>query len=139
MNKTSSNFTSTRRHAAAVDMTTYYLNSYWCEWRYVQVLAIKKLLQEKYEFYHSIVRYALGEQDDASIAQEIKHGLYFDAIAHCVQFIEDLFALIRASEQPDYFIRNIITYNAGQVTNLIKGFKTTDQHIRNAFHIPKSC
>lgn len=136
MSKKKASLTVAQRHAAAVDMTNYYLSSYWSEWRYVHVLASKKLLDEKYEFYASIVRDSLKEEDEASIAQEIKHGLYHDAIAQCVQYIEDLFALIYASKDPDYFIRNIVSYSAGQVTNLIKGFKMTDQGIRTAFFIP---
>jgi hypothetical protein len=125
-----------KRRRASIDMTLYYFNSQWVEWRYVQILTIKKLLEQKYSFFQNIVQEGLKESDEASIAQEITHGLYLDAIAQCVQYIEDLFALIRASKDPDYFIRNIITYNAGQVTSMIKTFKLTDKDVLKAFHIP---
>jgi len=137
MSKKKTSLTAAQRHAAAVDMTNYYLSSYWTDWRYVHILTTKKLLDEKYNFFHSIVKDSLKEADEASIAQEIKHGLYHDAIAQCVQYIEDLFALFYASKEPDYFIRNIVSYSAGQVTNLIKGFKGTDQRIKTVFFIPE--
>ncbi len=54
------------------------------------------------------------------IAQELTNGLEFDMLANVVQYIEDLFALLKAGSKKDFFIREIITYSAGQVENLIK-------------------
>lgn len=73
---------------------------------------------------------------EATIAQELKNGMYFDAISECVQYVEDLFALIKASQQSDYFIRNIITYKAVQVSQSISNFKVNRSSIVKAFHIP---
>lgn len=131
--------TNEERRKASVDLTLTYLNSYYANWRLAKVLTIEKLLEERYDFYKEIIS-DLKEHDDtdgsATIAQEIRHGLYFDAIAHCVQYIEDLFALIKSAKQPEYFIRNIITYKAGEVTNFIKSFKINPKIASEVYHFP---
>lgn len=134
--KISKNLTKEQRLKAAIDMTGYYLDAFWPEWRYVQIITIKKLIHTKYDFYKSITEEIYGEADEAIIAQNIRNGLILDAIAHCIQYIEDMFALINASKNPDYFIRDIITYQAGQVTSTIKTFKPTTKSLGSAFHFP---
>ncbi|WP_160711832.1 hypothetical protein [Chitinophaga solisilvae] len=136
MKKKTSRLSPALRRQASADMTRYYMNSYWSEWRYVKVLTLQKLLRTKYDFYQSVTEELYKEPHEATIAQEITHGLYYDTIAQCIQYIEDLFALIRASRDPDYFIKNIVTYQAGQITNLIKGFKVDDKSLGEAFHYP---
>lgn len=126
-----------QRLNASVDLTLTYFASYYPEWRLTKILANQKLLNERYDFYKDIAKEAGNWDDDsgeATIAQEIKNGLYFDSITHCVQYIEDLFALIRASKKPDYFIRHIITYKAGEVSNAIKAFKADKKTVSKAFH-----
>lgn len=136
MNKKHKTITDAQRHAAAVDLTSYFLSSYSTEWRLVQVLAIRKLLGSKYDFYKSVITEMYGDNDDALIAQDITNGLYFDAIAHCIQYVEDLFALIKASEKPDYFIKHVVSYSAGQITAMIKSFKPDRKKLGAAFHFP---
>ncbi|WDF79047.1 hypothetical protein PQ469_03380 [Mucilaginibacter sp. KACC 22773] len=131
--------TNEQRRLATVDLTLTYLNNYYSEWRYTKVLTLQKLIDNRYEFYADLTSKVKSNRDDtgeATIAQEIQNGLYFDAIAQCIQYIEDLFALIRASKQPEFFIRNIITYKAGEVTNFIKTFKAERKYVANAFHFP---
>lgn len=128
-----------QRKKASVDLTLTYLNSYYANWRLAKVLTIEKLLNERYEFYKEIISEVKVHDDhdgSATIAQEIKHGLYFDAIAHCVQYVEDLFALIKSAKQPDYFIRNVVTYKAGEVTNFIKSFKIDAKTVSEIYHFP---
>ncbi|MEJ0104713.1 MAG: hypothetical protein WDO19_20115 [Bacteroidota bacterium] len=128
--------TPNQRTAASIDMTTHFLNSYYSEWRLVKILGIKKMLDNKYSFFDTVTLEVEGNNNGASIAQEITNGLYFDAVSECVQYIEDLFALINASKRPDYFIHDIITYSAGKITNQIKSFKPNVLVLSNAFHIP---
>lgn len=131
--------TKEERRKASVDLTLTYLTSYYADWRLVKILTIEKLLSERHAFYKDIVTDIKKHDDEdgaATIAQEIKHGLYFDAIAHCVQYVEDLFALIKAAKQPDYFVRHIITYKAGEVTNYIKSFKANAKSISEIYHFP---
>ena len=128
-----------QRLSASIDLTLTYFQSYYTEWRLTKGLANKKLLEERYDFFSDIsneVHKWDDQNGEATIAQEIKHGLYFDSIAQCIQYVEDLFALIRASKKPDYFISNIITYKAGEVTNAIKQFKASHESISRAFQFP---
>jgi hypothetical protein len=133
--------TPNQRTQASIDLTLTYLGSYYPDWRLTKVLTLKKLLAERYEFYKDIiqgVKHHHDESGEATIAQEIRNGLYFDSISQCVQYVEDLFALISASKKPDFFIKNIITYDAGRVTNLIKSFNSniTAKRIAETFHFP---
>ncbi len=128
-----------QRRKASIDLSLTYLNSYYANWRLTKVLTIQKLLIEKYTFYKdfsSDIKQGDDADGNATIAQEITHGLYFDAIAHCVQYVEDLFALIKSAQQPDYFVRNIITYKAGEVTNFIKNFKINSKTVSEIYHFP---
>jgi hypothetical protein len=128
-----------QRKKASVDLTLTYLNSYYANWRLTKVLTIEKLLKARHTFYNDIILDVKDHRDEdgsATIAQEIKNGLYFDAIAHCVQYVEDLFALIKAAQQPDYFVKNIITYKAGEVTNFIKSFNADAKTVAKVYHFP---
>lgn len=133
--------TAQQRTKASVDLSLTYIQNYYADWRLAKVLTLQKLLSDKYDFYKDFVGEIKHYQDptgDATIAQEIKNGLYFDAISQCIQYVEDLFALINASAKPDYFIKRIINYDAGVVVNLIKSFnaKLSRKRIAEAFHFP---
>jgi hypothetical protein len=124
---------------AGVDLTRYYLGGYYASWRLAKVLTIQKLIDQRHSFYADLAQ-DIRQYDDldgaATIAQEVHHGLHFDAIAHCVQYVEDLFALIRAARKPQAFIRGVVTYRAGEVTHEIKTFKAERKRIGQAFHFP---
>lgn len=129
-----------QRKRASVDLTLTYFRSYFQEWRLTKVLTIEKLIDERYEFYDSMLPEIeeWGEQyGTATIAQEIHNGLYHDAIAQCIQYIEDLFALMEASKKKDYFVRNIVTYKAGKITDKIKSYKAIKSNIVRDFYIPE--
>ncbi|MBL7932482.1 MAG: hypothetical protein JNL60_11295 [Bacteroidia bacterium] len=131
--------TKEERTRASVDLSIQYLASYYSDWRLVKVLSNKKLLDERYEFFMPLMKELVqdGDADGSStIAQEIKNGIHFDSISHCVQYVEDLFALIRAAQNKDYFVRNIVTYKAGEITNFIKGFRITPNSAGKIYHIP---
>jgi len=128
-----------QRKLASIDLTATYLSNYYAGWRYAKVLTLEKLINERYVFFKEIALQTKPVGDDsgeATIAQEIQHGLYFDAISQCVQYVEDLFALIKASKQPDFFVRNVITYKAGEVINYLKSFKADEKNIGSIFHFP---
>jgi hypothetical protein len=50
-------------------------------------------------------------------------------------FLNDAF-LISAMKNPDFFVKNIITYEAGRITASIKTYKSNVKNIRRDFHIP---
>lgn len=131
--------TSEQRKKASIDLTITYLSSYYTEWRLVKVLSNQKILDQRHNFFREFIDDVKTDDDkegSATIAQEIKHGIIHDSIAHCIQYIEDLFAFLKASENPNYFVRNIITYNAGKITNRIKEFKCNRKTIADMFHFP---
>ncbi len=131
--------TKDQRRKASGDQARYFLGSYFVDWRLTQVLTLGKLIQQRHTFYTDLIDEVKTPDDPtggSTIAQEIHNGLHFDAIAHCVQYVEDLFALIEAAKESDYFIKRIVTYNAGSITNRIRGFKATPQNVADAFHFP---
>jgi hypothetical protein len=127
------------RNIVTKDQINQFFTSYYSEWRAIQILAIKEKLNTRYEFYKDIVEEIKSTDLDAgenTIAQQIKNGLLFEAISTSIQYIEDLFALIKASEKKDYFIRNIIKYDAGKIDSLIKNFNATNKNICKSFYFP---
>jgi len=128
-----------QRKRASLDLSLTYFQSYFIEWRLTKVLTLEKLIENRYDFYSDMlpeIKKWSDHDGTASIAQEINNGLYHDAIAQCIQYIEDLFALIKATKQPDYFVRNIVTYDAGKITNMIKTFKANKNNVVRDFYVP---
>ena len=128
-----------QRQKASRDQIERFFYSYYTQWRLAKILINDKVLRNKYDFLAEI---AFEVKDDeinpnceAIIAQELTNGLQFDMLANCLQYIEDLFALLKAGRQQDFFIKNIITYNAGQIENLIKQ-KHTDKELCEFFYFP---
>ncbi|MEZ5016438.1 MAG: hypothetical protein R2800_05245 [Flavipsychrobacter sp.] len=128
-----------QRHKASVQQTIYYLNTYYSDWRLTKLLSLEKMLNERYTFFNDIkhnVKQHDDENGDATIAQEIKNGIYFDAIATCIQYVEDLFALLNASQKPDYFIKEILTYNPSDISKFIDKLIITKERLGELFHYP---
>lgn len=130
-----------QRKKASIDLTLTYCNSYYQDWRLAKVLTINKLINNRYDFFSDIIpelKPCSIEEAESTIAQEIKNGLCHDAIAQCIQYIEDLFALINATKNPDFFVKNIITYEAGRITASIKTYKSNVKNITRDFYIPEN-
>lgn len=119
--------------------TERFFFSYSPDWRLTQILTIEKILQDRYNFFSSIVSEIRSPDttasDEAIITQEITNGLFFEGIAIAIQSIEDLFALINAAQKPLKFIGNIITYSAGKIDNLLKQ-KHSKSDIASLFYFP---
>lgn len=127
-----------QRSKVTRDQIENFFASYFPSWRFQQILTIEKLLQEKFSFYPSIISETKQSDDitgDSTIAQEITNGLLFEAISNSVQYIEDLFALLKAGENKDFFIKNIITYDAGKIENFIKQ-NAKEEKICRLFYFP---
>lgn len=127
-----------QRKKANLDQIERFFASYYPSWRLHQILTNEKLIAEKFTFYSSIIEKTKQFDDstgDYTIAQEITNGLYMETIAYCVQYIEDLFALLKAGKNIDFFIKNIITYDAGSVENYTKE-KMTEKKMCDAFYFP---
>lgn len=127
-----------QRKKVTQEQVESFFSSYYPNWRLNQILTNEKILNEKFTFYSSIINNSKQPDDpngDSTIAQEITNGLLFENISYCVQYIEDLFALIKAGENKELFIKNIITYDAGKINNFIKQ-KVNIEQVCKCFHFP---
>lgn len=117
-----------------------FFGSYYINYRLNQILTNEKILNEKYEFFKSIIDLTKQSDDDwgdSTISQEITNGIMFETIAYCIQYIEDLFALIKAGTKKDFFIREITTYDAGKIDSFIKS-EINLEKLREWFYFPYS-
>jgi hypothetical protein len=127
-----------RKKVDNIQINRFFL-SYYTEWRHIQILSIQKLLHDKYNFYSEIIEQAKEtdkQANESTITQEITNGLLFDAIQSNIQYIEDLFAFINACEKPEFFLRKIVKYKVGSVTNSIRNAKFSRKAILKQFHFP---
>ncbi len=130
--------TKEERKKVTNDQINRFFASYYPNWRLQQILTTEKILQEKFTFYSTIISETKQADDDTgeyTIAQEITNGLLFDAISICIQYIEDLFALLKAGENKNFFIKNIITYDAGKIENFIRQ-KSNTEKLCKLFYFP---
>ena len=131
--------TDEQRKLAAIDQIQRYFYSYYVQWRYGKILTIKKILETKFDFYRDLIKTLKQSDDetgDKTIAQEITNGLVFSALSECLQYVEDLFSFLKFSEKPEWFIKNIITYSAGRITNFVNEFNPVRNEVCKAFYIP---
>ena len=131
--------TNEERTKASKDQILRYLFSYYPQWRVVKISAIKKILDNKYEFFKDIIPTFKQPDDDtgaATIPQELTNGLIFNALAECLQYIEDLFLLVKCSKDQDWFIKNIVTYRSGRITNFIESFDSSTKSLCKFFLFP---
>lgn len=127
-----------QRASASKDQIERFFYSYYSQWRLAKILINEKILSNKYEFLDDLpveIQQYDDENPEALIAQELTRGLEFDTLANCLQYIEDLFALLKAGKQRDFFIKNIITYNARHIENIINQ-SYTDRELCELFYIP---
>lgn len=128
-----------QRKRASVDLTLTFFQSYSSKWRLIKILAIQKLIKKRHEFYQDIFK-EMNEFDnkyiDGTIAEDIHNGLHHDGIAQCIQYIEDFFALLNATKNPNFFVQKITTYRAGDIIKNIKSYKPDRDKIIRDFFIP---
>jgi hypothetical protein len=127
-----------QRKKVTQDQIERFFGSYYPNWRLHQILTNEKLLKEKFTYYSDIISITKQPDDlsgDSTISQEITNGLYFETISYCVQYIEDLYAIIKAGENKDLFIKNVITYDAGKIASFINQ-NINEEKACKAFHFP---
>lgn len=127
------------REKANADQVVYFLSKYYYKWRLAKIMAIRKILEDKYNIFSSDIE-ILKQPDDKTgtptITQEISNGLICSAISECVQYIEDLFVLIKFSNEREWFIKNVITYQAGSISKFIRNFNPQLDKVCEYFHLP---
>jgi hypothetical protein len=127
-----------QRDKVTIDQIERFFASYYSSWRLQQILTIEKLLNEKYNFFPAFISETKQTDDftgEATIAQEITNGLILDAISTCVQYAQNLFALLKAGENKDFFIRDIQEHDVSKIDTLIKQ-NTDEEKLCELFHFP---
>lgn len=77
----------------------------------------------------------VATQDNVNV--QIRTGWLYEVASHAEQAIEDLFALLASLDNPAYFTRDVVTYNASDVKNYIWKFKTDDlEYVVKQFRLP---
>lgn len=129
--------TDKERQAASKDQIERFFSSYFSHWRLARILLNEKILAEKYAQLNGIAEFIMNEGDDIEgvIAQEMTSGLEFDTLSHCVQYIEDLFALLNAGKRKEYFVKSVTSYDAGAIKTFINR-KFSDKELCELFYFP---
>ena len=118
----------------------YFLSTQYPMWRVTLVKTIRKILEDPIGFYEplydEIQRYE-DEDMPATIKCEVRNGLFFEALSQSIQAIEDLFSLMRKCDDLAYFAKNVITYQASEVTKYIQRFDTNDtEYLLKQYGLP---
>jgi len=118
----------------------YYLSNQYPMWRVVLMHSIKRIIDDLEGFYSPIketIRQYDTEVMDDTIRCEVRNGLFFEALSHSVQAIEDLFSLMHTATDLSFFAKKVVTYYVTNVNNYIKDFDTTNtEYMLNQFQVP---
>lgn len=127
------------RLEASKQQILLYLGSQYPKWRLSSILTIQKILGNIYEFYSDLI-HEINQPDDEhgkhTINKEIYTGLTIQAVSEAIQYIEELFAMLKFSQNLPYFIRSLFNYKAGKVTDFIRKFQIDKSSICKYFLIP---
>lgn len=114
-------------------------------WRVVAVKSIRKILLDADSFYSNLEdeiyfnKSGEGETNNQIdiVNNEIKNGWMFEAISQAEQAIEDLFSLLKNSNDIAYFAKNVVNYNATEVKKYIWNFQADKlEYIMQEFKLP---
>jgi len=118
----------------------YYLSSQYPMLRVVLLHSMKRIIDDLDGFYAPIketIRQSDDEDMDSTIHCEVRNGLFFEALSHSVQAIEDLFSLMLTATDIPNFANKVVTYSAVKVNKYIKDFDTEDTEFMMAqFQVP---
>lgn len=133
-----------RYFSGKAQMKMFWSNQY-LYWRVVAVKSMRKIIRSADKFYHDLEdEIYLGKLDNSdtenqldTVNNEIKNGWLFEAVSQAEQAIEDLFSLLRNSNDISFFAKNVVNYNATEVKKYIWGFHTDSlEYIMQEFKLP---
>lgn len=131
---------SAERRAANDSQLGVFFAGYEYTWRLTKLLLLKALLEDRSKL-NPILKAYYGTDDfsnDAYVYGPVTNGLIFSGLSELLMYCEDLFALLKFIREPEYFVRSIVSYSAGTVTNLAKKLETAQPAlILKAFMIPE--
>lgn len=133
-----SELTDAARYLAGKSQMNTFLSWQYPEWRVVAVRSIRKIILQGESFYEDILS-DFADQDSVkdSVSNEIRNGWLFEAVSQAEQAIEDLFSLLKNSNDIAYFARDVVNYSAPKVKDYIWNFKTGEiSYILGQFGLP---
>lgn len=114
-------------------------------WRVAAVKSIRKILLGADKFYSDLedeIYFDKSSEIETNnqidiVNNEIKNGWMFEAISQAEQAIEDLFSLLKNSNDIAYFAKNVVNYNAAEVKKYIWNFQENKlEYIMQEFKLP---
>lgn len=114
-------------------------------WRVAAVKSMRKILLDADRFYSDLedeIYFDKSGETEANnqidiVNNEIKNGWMFEAISQAEQAIEDLFSLLKNSDDIAYFAKNVVNYNATEVKKYIWNFQADKlEYIMQEFKLP---
>ena len=116
-----------------------FFGSYEPTWRLTKLLSLRMLLEEREELQVQLRNY-YGEGfncDQNYIFKQTTNGLVFSAISELLMYCEDLFLMLKLIRDKEYFVKKVVQYQAGTVTNLVgKLEKFSADQILKLFMVP---
>ena len=110
------------RKAASADQIEQYFYEQAAEWRVDVVKSIRKIILNQDWFYDDEELSVLSQTERNIFLTRTRNGWFFEAISQAIQSIEDLFATIMKCTNVDYFIKDVLYYNASKLKKFIWDF-----------------
>ena len=115
--------TDEERKKASIEQIGTYCRSQYSKWHIAAVKSIKKIMLDIDEFYKDISVELEPSSDDRDIVYgPIRNGLIYEAVVHCIQSIEELFALVMCLKDYSFFARDVVVYSPTAVKDFIRDF-----------------
>lgn len=122
--KSKVSITRDERHEAGKAQMISYIESQYIGWHYVAIESIKKIILNSDEFYSDFNESQPNSDLFTSkmVNVEIYNAWLYEALSHAEQAIEDLFSIMKKAQNPDWFARDVVVYNATEIKKYIWDF-----------------
>lgn len=117
-----------------------FASGYDLNWRLTKLHLLTDLLRRRSEIPTLIQSPLEGivKLDEQYLYGPMTNGILFDAVSELIMYSEDLFAFLRAAHSKTHFVQKLITYKAGQVTNLADHLLRLNQdEVAKLFFLPR--
>lgn len=111
------------RFKASTDQILTYSGSQYRQWRVAVVKSIRKILLNLDVFYNDILSdIETGDETQDIVHCQIRNGWFYEAVAHAVQAIEDLFSTLMCIDDLSFFTKDVLRYPASKAKRYIWNF-----------------
>lgn len=115
-----------------------YLNGWYPSWRWAQIMSYRKMLRDR-EMLAAELNEAWGAPwvGPQELYGPLTNGVIAAAVHEMAMQCEDLMALLTHIREQSNFAQNMLSYDAGKVTNLAKKFeKASVDDLRDMYMVP---